>query len=161
MQQIQTKRKKLLDNITFLSKNLYNVTTYNVIQRLFKDNYWTRYYELWTLIKNHETYKNLKNICDSQTPQQVIKQVDKNFKSFFKAIKEWKKNPEKFHRRPKLPKYKNTNGKNTLFFTSQQIRNKKGYVLLTNKMMKQGFPKLRIGIGVGLVLGVRVVPFGN
>ncbi|MHA1916918.1 MAG: hypothetical protein ACTSUV_01180 [Candidatus Ranarchaeia archaeon] len=91
VQQIQLKRNKLLDKVTFLSKNLFNVATYTVRQRFFKDRYWTRYYELWNLLKKHETFQNLKNTCGSQTPQQVIKQVDKNFKSFFKAIKEWKK----------------------------------------------------------------------
>ncbi|MHA1917179.1 MAG: hypothetical protein ACTSUV_02570 [Candidatus Ranarchaeia archaeon] len=46
VQQIQLKKIKLLNHITFLSKNLYNVATYIVRQRLFKDRYWTRYYEL-------------------------------------------------------------------------------------------------------------------
>ncbi|MHA1917598.1 MAG: hypothetical protein ACTSUV_04710 [Candidatus Ranarchaeia archaeon] len=69
VQQIQVKRNKLLNNITFLSKNLYNVATYTVRQRFFKDRYWTRYYELWALLKNHETYKDLKNACGAQTSQ--------------------------------------------------------------------------------------------
>ncbi|MHA1917543.1 MAG: RNA-guided endonuclease InsQ/TnpB family protein [Candidatus Ranarchaeia archaeon] len=160
-QQIQFKRNKLLDYITFLSKNLYNVTTYTVRQRFFKDRHWTRYYELWTLLKNHETYKKLQNTYGSHPPQQVLKQVDKNFKSFFKAIKSWKKNPKKFQGRPKLPKYKQKNGKNIIHFTSLQTRMKNGYVLLTNKIMKLGFPELKTRQGIKSVEGVRVVPFGD
>ncbi|MHA1918021.1 MAG: RNA-guided endonuclease InsQ/TnpB family protein [Candidatus Ranarchaeia archaeon] len=161
VQQIQLKKNKLLNNITFLSKNLYNVATYTVRQRFFKDHYWIRYYKLWNLLKKHETFQNLKNTCGSQTPQQVIKQVDKNFKSFFKAIKEWKKNPKKFLGRPKLPKYKKKNGKNIVTFTAQQTRTENGYVLVTKRIIKQGFPKLKTKPGIGLVVGVRVVPFGD
>ncbi|MHA1918076.1 MAG: hypothetical protein ACTSUV_07190 [Candidatus Ranarchaeia archaeon] len=109
VQQIQVKRNKLLDNITFQSINLYNVVTYTVRHRLFKDRYWTRYYELWTILKNHETYQELKNTCGSHPPQQVLKQVDKNFKSFFKAIKEWKKKNQRNSKEDKS--YRNTKTK--------------------------------------------------
>ncbi|MHA1916917.1 MAG: transposase [Candidatus Ranarchaeia archaeon] len=71
------------------------------------------------------------------------------------------KNPKKFLGRPRLPKYKNKNGRNILYFNSQETRTENGYVLVTKKMMKQGFPKLKIGFGVGFVVGVRVVPFGD
>ncbi|MHA1917728.1 MAG: hypothetical protein ACTSUV_05380 [Candidatus Ranarchaeia archaeon] len=76
VQQIQLKRNKLLNTITFQSKNLYNVTTYTVKQRFFKDRHWTRYYELYNQLKNHETYQELKNTCGAHPPQQVLKQVD-------------------------------------------------------------------------------------
>ena len=114
VQQIQLKRNNLLDNITLLSKNLYNVATFTVRQQFFKDRHWTRYYKLWTLLKKHETYKNLENTYGSHSPQQVLKQVDQNFKNFFKKITSWKKNQKKFQGRPKLPKYKRKNGKNMI-----------------------------------------------
>ena len=87
VRQVQFKRSKLLDEITFLSKNLFNVATYTVRQRFFVDRHWTRYNELWRLLKSHKAYKKLQEMCGSHPPQQVLKQVDRNFKSFFKAMR--------------------------------------------------------------------------
>jgi len=89
VRQVQFKRSKLLDEITFLSKCLFNVATYTVRQRFFKDRHWIRYHELWNLLKSHDSYQTLQEMCGSHPPQQVLKQVDRNFKSFFKAIKKW------------------------------------------------------------------------
>ncbi|MHA1917180.1 MAG: transposase [Candidatus Ranarchaeia archaeon] len=60
-----------------------------------------------------------------------------------------------------ITKIKKQKWKKIIQFTSQQIRNKNGYVLLTKKIMKQGFPKLKIASSVVLVVGVHVVPFGD
>lgn len=55
----------------------------------------------------------------TQVSQQVIKQVFKNYKSFFKAVKVYKKNDLKFNGRPKLPKYKDkAAGMNVVCFTN-------------------------------------------
>ena len=106
VRQIQLRRSPLFDKISFLSKNLFNVATYTVRQRFFKDRYWIRYNELWKLLKDHEVYKKLEEICGSHPPQQVLKQVERNFKSFFIAIKVWKRDPSKFKGLPILPHYK-------------------------------------------------------
>ena len=159
VQQIQLKRSKILDEITFLSKNLFNVATYTVRQRLFKDRHWIRYNELWKLLRTHESYKKLQETCGSHPPQQVLKQVDRNFKSFFKAIKVWKSERLRFRGRPKLPKYKRKSGRNLVYFTSLQCRLKNGYVFLTRKMENLGFPKIKTHLEK--VKGVRIVPFGD
>jgi len=159
VQQIQLKRSKILDEITFLSKNLFNVATYTVRQRLFKDRHWIRYNELWKLLRTHESYKKLQETCGSHPPQQVLKQVDRNFKSFFKAIKVWKSERLRFRGRPKLPKYKRKSGRNLVYFTSLQCRLKNGYVFLTQKMENLGFPKIKTHLEK--VKGVRIVPFGD
>ena len=39
---------------------------------------------------------------------QIVKTVDQNFNSFFKALKSYNKNPKKFLGKPKLPKYKDS-----------------------------------------------------
>lgn len=159
VQQVQLKRSRLLDNITFLSKNLYNLATYEVRQRFFKDRHWIRYIELWNTLKSHGAYQELQKTCGSHPPQQVLKQVDKNFKSFFNAMKQWKREPSKFRGMPKLPHYKHKNGRNLLYFTSLQCRLRDGVILLTQKMEKLGFPK--INTYLKNVKGVRIVPFGD
>ena len=87
VRQIQMNRSRLLDEITFCSKNLFNVATYTIRQRFFEEGKWIRYNQLWKTLKDHKAYQSLQNMCGSHPPQQVLKQVDRNFKSFFKAIK--------------------------------------------------------------------------
>ena len=159
VRQIQFNRTPLLDEITFRSKNLYNVATYTVRKRFFEDRHWIRYYALWKILRSHEAYTILHKMCGSHPPQQVLKQVDRNFKSFFQAIKEWKKHPERFQGKPNLPRYKRKNGHNILIFSSQECRLKKGYALLTRKMEKLGFPQ--IPTNLEKVKGVRIVQFGD
>ena len=159
VRQIQFKSSKLLDDLTFRSKNLFNVATYTVRQEFTSNRKWIRYNELWKHLKTHEAYKKFEEIAGSHPPQQVLKQVDRNFKSFFQAMKSWKTNPSKFRGMPKLPYYKRKNGKNIVYFTRLQVRNKEGYVLLTRKMEKLGFPKLKTDLQN--VKGVRIVPFGD
>ncbi|MHA1749722.1 MAG: RNA-guided endonuclease InsQ/TnpB family protein [Promethearchaeota archaeon] len=159
VRQVQVKRSRLLDELTFLSKNLYNVATYTVRQRFFKDRLCVRYHESWKLLKSHDSYKKLQDVCGSHPPQQVLKQVDRNFKSFFNAMKQWKKEPSKFQGMPKLPNYKSKNSRNVLYFTSLQCRLKDGVVLLTRKMEQLGFPRIKTDLEC--VKGVRIVPFGD
>jgi len=157
VRQVQFKRSQLLDDITFLSKNLYNVAIYTVRQRFFKDRHWIRYHELWNLLKSHDLYQKLQETCGSHPPQQVLQQVDRNFKSFFNAMKQWKKESSKFQGMPRLPHYKPKNGRNLLYFTSLQCRLRDGAVLLTRKMEKLGFRKIKTNLES--VKGVRIVPF--
>ncbi|MBY9005499.1 MAG: transposase [Candidatus Lokiarchaeota archaeon] len=159
VRQVQIKASEILDKITFLSKNLYNAATYTVRQRFFKDRHWIRYNELYNVLKTHDAYQKLKTTCGSHPPQQFLKQVDSNFKGFFNSLKEWKKNPAKFQGIPKLPYYKRKNGQNVVYFTSLQCRLKEGFVLLTEKMEKLRFPRIKTDLKS--VKGVRIVPFGD
>jgi len=56
----------------------------------------------------------------AQTAQWTIKKVKQSWNSFFKAMRTWKKHPEKFLSRPKLPGYKSKDGEFMLIFTNQQ-----------------------------------------
>jgi putative transposase len=159
VKQVQLHRSKVLEEVTFASKNLFNVATYTIRQRFFQDRHWIRYHELWKMLKSHLDYVKLQELCGSHPPQQVLKQVDRNFKSFFNAMKVWKQTPSRFSGRPKLPYYKPKNGRNVVYFTSQQCRVKNGYLLLTRKMENLGFPKIKTTLGT--VKGVRIVPYGD
>jgi putative transposase len=157
VKQVQMRRSKVLEEVTFASKNLFNVATYTIRQRFFQDRHWIRYTELWQVLKSHPDYVKMHKLCGSHPPQQVLKQVDRNFKSFFNALKVWKHTPSRFTGRPKLPYYKPKNGRNMVNFTSQQSRVKGGYLLLTHKMANLGFPKIKTTLGT--VKGVRIVPY--
>lgn len=64
----------------------------------------------------------------ASTSQQCLKLLDRNWKSFFKAIKDYNKNPSKYLGRPKLPKYKSKNGRNILILTNQNCKINKGII---------------------------------
>lgn len=69
-------------------------------------------------MKSHEAYKEL----PAKVSQQILIVLDRNWKSFFKALKEYESHPEKFTGRPQLPKYKDkVKGRNLLVYTIQAI----------------------------------------
>lgn len=55
---------------------------------------------------------------------------------FFKAIKDWSKNKDKYLGKPKLPKYKKKNGRFIAIFTNQQCKIKDGYVVFPKTKLK-------------------------
>ncbi len=82
------------------------------------------------LMKSHEAYKAL----PAKVSQQILMVLDKNWKSFFEAVKADKVDDSKFTGRPKLPKYKDiTKGRNLLVYTIQAI---------SSKQLKKGIIKL-------------------
>ncbi len=76
------------------------------------------YNEMDGLIKYSRHYRAL----PTQTAQQVLKYLDKAWKGYFKAIREWRINPNKFpnKRRPRPPGYQNKKGFFVAIFTNQQ-----------------------------------------
>ena len=125
----------LLDNFCFKSKNLYNHANYIVRQEFCNTNKWIRYSELDTILKNDSEYPDYRNMPTAQSSQQILRLIDKNWTSFFKSIKDWSKNKDKYSGRPKLPKYKNKNGRNILILTNQNIK-LKGEVIYFPKTFK-------------------------
>ncbi len=129
-EQIQIKKTANLSYLCHLSKNIYNVANYYVRQELFHLGDWLRYYDLWYMLKAKEAYKKL----PSQTAQQILRLVDKNWKSFFNSLKKWRAQPRKYQSRPRPPKYKKKNGEFLLIFTNQQCRIKEGYLHFPEKV---------------------------
>jgi len=129
-EQIQIKKTAHLSYLCHLSKNLYNVANYYVRQEFFYLGDWLRYYDLWYMLRDKKEYQEL----PSQTSQQILRLVDKNWKSFFKSLKKWRVKPGKYQGRPRPPKYKKKNGEFTLIFTNQQCRIKANYLLFPEKV---------------------------
>ena len=112
----------MLCDFTHKSKNLYNHANYIVRNEFVKNNKWTRYAELDKLLKADLEFDDYKQMPTAQSAQQTLRLLDKNWKSFFKAIKEWSKNKDKFLGRPKLPKYKAKDGNTILIMTNQNVK---------------------------------------
>lgn len=92
---------QLIDEMCFNSKNLYNEANYAIRQEFIENNNYISYYDMNKEFKTHENYK----LCMSQPANCTLRLLDKNWKSYFTSIKDWKKNPSKYLGMPKLPKY--------------------------------------------------------
>ena len=121
------------NELTFLSKNLYNYANYCIRQSFFKTSRLPREFDLTTKFAKR-SQSDYKAMPSAQSAQQVVKLLFKNWKSYFAAIKEYKKNPLKFKKAPKMPQYKDSKkGHNILVFTSQNAKLKDGYVHFPKK----------------------------
>ncbi len=122
---------KQIDNLCFLSKNLYNYANYLIRQSFIFNNVYLGFNQVYHLVKDQPDYQALPR----KVSQQVLRVLAQNWKSFFEANKAYQSNPDKFTGRPKLPKYKHkTQGRNLLIYTIQAISKpglKKGIVKLS------------------------------
>ena len=66
-----------------VAKNLTNEAIYNVRQYYFTEREFLKYEKNYTLLKNSLNYKAL----NSNMAQQILKEVDGAFKSFFSLLK--------------------------------------------------------------------------
>lgn len=139
---------KEIEYICSKAKNLYNQSLYYLRQSVFGKIKPFKEYELTGLFAefNDESYRAL----PAQTSQQIIKLMFKNYKSWYKARKEWMKNPSKFNARPKLPKYKKTSS--VVIFTDQQLKLKDGYIYFPKDVISPLKTK------VDNVCQVRIIP---
>ena len=129
-QQVKHLSKKEFRNLKYLShiaKNLTNEAIYNIRQYYFNKKKYLSYNENYKMLKNSENYKKL----NSNMAQQILKEVDGSFKSFFGLLK-LAKNGQYDNKKIKLPKY----------------------------LAKDGFTTLVIGF-VRLKDGMLIVPYSN
>jgi putative transposase len=152
-EQIWIKPNKNLSCLCHLSKNLYNEGNYLIRQEFFNNDKWIHYNSLYHSIKSSENYQQL----PAQTAQQVLKILDRSWKSFFKAIKVWGKDNDKFLSRPKLPNYMSKKGEFVLVFTNQQVK-LKAKVLTFPKKVKLAV-KTRLSDTTD-IREVRIIPKG-
>ena len=161
VEQHQIKRNnpiwKLIDDLCFKSKNVYNCANYIIRQEFINNHKWIKYNELDKLMQQQECYYEL----GSQCSQQTLKILDKNWKSFFVAIKDWGKHPEKYLGRPKLPKYKNVNnGRFILTLSNIQFRIEEECLFFSWKPLKPLNNLIKANVH-GKLLQVRFIPKGD
>ena len=109
---------------THQSKNLYNHANYLVRKEFLDTGKWLRYQQLDKLLKQDLDYPDYRNMPDAKSAQQTLRLLDANWKSFFKSIKDWSKNKDKYLGKPNLPKYKPKDGQMVLVLTNQQVKQK-------------------------------------
>jgi len=81
---------------------------------------WLTYGELDYVLKRTDdpAYRSL----PAQANQQILKRLVRDYRSFFEALKVWRKSPERFTGRPKLPGYRKKGSLVTAVLTNQICR---------------------------------------
>ena len=106
-------RFDLIKELCHLSKNLYNASLYDVRQYYFETKLyrtWQSQLPIFTKTKNPDYYA-----LQSHVASEVIKQVGRQFISFFNT---------KSNKKKCIPKYKNKNGYNVITFNNRAISRK-------------------------------------
>lgn len=123
--------KKISNSATFIIRQNFFFNKIkdgkgNVVRKYIKYNDMDRIFKR----DRTELYRSLIYV---QSVQQILRKVHTSFESFFKAIKDYKKNKSNYTGRPKLPKYKNSKYDeliitNQNFKQNDKVLNFKGYL---------------------------------
>lgn len=151
---VNDKRYKDLDRICFLSKNLYNAALYTIKQEFLRTGKWIRYTSLDRKLKDEDNFDY--RAISAASSQQILMSLDKSLKSYFSAIKSWKRDNKKFTGCPKFPKYKHkTKGRNVFPYSYAQFKHRDNYIFFPKK---EGLSPLKTNCKEGSVKQVRFVP---
>lgn len=120
------------DQQCFLSKNLYNLSTYRYRQHFFQTGQKLSFKDLYHQVSKTDAYYALPN---TKVAKQIIRRIDQSWKGYIQAHKDWQKHPHKYLGEPKIPKYKDKEkGRYLLIFPIETISKpslRKGIVKLT------------------------------
>lgn len=142
---------KELDNLCYLSKNLYNSALYAIRQHYFNTKQYLNKFDLINQFtkNNQQDYIALPR----KVSQQIIYQVDQNFKSFFNSLKS-----KNINHKVSIPKYLDKNGRFEVIYTNQAVSNK---LLKENKLQLSGLKEFILPIKHNNIKQSRIIHRGN
>ena len=126
----------ILRELCHIAKNMTNVALYNIRQEYIHNDKFLNYNKNYKLCKKNENYK----ILNSNMAQQIIKEVDSSFKSFFALIKKAKS--EKDKKLIRIPKYLPKDVYTTLVIGFVRIEDNKLLLPYSNLYKKTNKPIL-------------------
>ena len=132
-QQVKHLSKKEFRNLKYLShiaKNLTNEAIYNIRQYYFNKKKYLSYNENYKMLKNSENYKKL----NSNMAQQILKEVDGSFKSFFGLLKLAKNG--QYNGKIRLPNYLDKDGFTTLVISFVRLKDDMLIIPYSNSFRK-------------------------
>ena len=122
---------KTIKELCHIAKNLANEAIYNVRQYYFAEGEFLKYEKNYTLLKNSPNYKAL----NSNMAQQILKEVDGSFKSFFGLLKLAKQGKYAF-KDCRLPHYLPKDGYTTLVIGFVRLKGNKLILPFSNGFKK-------------------------
>ena len=145
-----------LRELSHTAKNLYNQAVYNIRQFYFQEKKYLNYQNNYAILKTSENYK----LLNSNMAQQILKEVDGSFKSFFGLLKLAKKGKYNF-KDIKLPNYLQKNGFTTLVIGFVRI-NKDTLIIPYSNSFSKNHKKISIKIPPILldkkIKEIRIIP---
>ena len=124
---------KMLSEYCHLAKNLYNHANYILRQNFISKRKIIGYCKLYQILKADNEYSDYRAIPLAQSAQQVLINLSQNWRDYFVAPKDYKKNPNKYFGCPKLPKYKKKDGLFVLTLTNQNCKLKDRVLIFPQK----------------------------
>lgn len=159
LKKISKEDYKSLRELSHVAKNLYNYGLYNIRQYYFEQKEYLNYEKNYVICKNNENYK----VLNSNMAQQILKEVDGVFKSFFGLIKLAKKGKYNF-KDIKLPKYLKKDGFATLVIGFVRLNGNELIIPYSNSYKKVHSP-IKIKIPPILldkkIKEIRIIPKDN
>ena len=150
---------RTIRKLCHVAKNLTNEAIYNVRQYYFTEGEFLKYEKNYTLLKTSSNYKAL----NSNMAQQILKEVDGSFKSFFGLLKLAKQGKYSF-KDCKLPYYLPKDGYATLVIGFVRLNGNK-LVLPFSNSFKKTHKTIEITIPPVLldkkVKEIRIIPKSN
>ena len=150
---------KSIKELCHIAKNLANQAIYNIRQYYFTEGEYLNYEKNYYLLKDSDNYKML----NSNMAQQILKEVDSSFKSFFGLLKLAKKGKYSFNA-CKLPNYLPKTGYATLVIGFIRLKGNKLILPFSNAYKKAHKP-IEITIPPILldkkVKEIRIIPKSN
>ena len=122
---------KTIKELCHIAKNLANEAIYNVRQYYFAEGEFLKYDKNYTLLKNSPNYKAL----NSNMAQQILKEIDGSFKSFFGLLKLAKQGKYTF-KDCRLPHYLPKDGYTTLVIGFVRLKGNKLILPFSNSFKK-------------------------
>lgn len=152
-----------LRELCLVSRNLYNVGLYNVRQHYFTEKNFLVYEANYHASKDNENYK----LLQAGVSQQILKVVDRSFKSFFNLMRKARNGEYRFQD-VQMPRYLGKGELFPLILSTNAIRVKDGffYLPLSNAYKKtKGIKEMKIKFPPQLedkkIKEVRIIPKGN
>ena len=147
-----------LRELSHTAKNLYNQAVYNIRQYYFREKKYLSYQNNYAVLKTSENYK----LLNSNMAQQILKEVDGSFKSFFGLLK--KKNKGMYNAKVKIPSYLPKNSFTTLVIGFVRL-NEDTLIIPYSNSFKKNHKKILIKIPP-ILLGkkikeIRIIPKFN
>ena len=148
-----------LKELCFLSKNMYNIALYSIRQYYFTEKKFLNYVKNYHLCKDNENFAML----NSNSAQQIMKVVDRNFKSFFSLIN-LAKDGRYQYKDIKIPKYLPKDGYFNLIFGEFNC-NKEKFTVPMSPAFKRLYGKVEFNLPKNLkdkkIKEVRILPKNN
>ncbi len=146
---------KRLRELTFQAKNLYNQTLWTLRQAFEITGKYFSYPQMDKAMKQVDNLEGQINyrLLKAKVAQQTLRRVDQNFKSFFQASKDFKKNHSKYRGQPRPPRFKQKRYDNLIF--DYQAFKVKGTLVLLEKGLEIKLPNALVG---KMIKQIEIIP---